>query len=269
MKPFRRIHFVELHDLDGTPRILRALHTESSWHMYRLFKAGKEYANLVSRALHLTNGQQKIIDLCAGSGGPLPFAQRELHQQGIHTQVTLTDLVPNVTAMRQSTQDNERLFGHDDCCKIDSSADSVDATAVREKGMRTIFNAFHHFRPELGKRILQNAVDSKSPILIVDTPRSLFNIFVLPFMSTLSLLLMTPAMWAGSPSRYFLRLLLTYVIPVLPFMMFWDSTVSYMRMYSRTEMFGMIDQVNGSQDYNWVIDFRKGMFGLQYTKNAA
>jgi hypothetical protein len=88
--------------------------------------------------------QHTIIDLCSGSGGPLPFVQRKLHQQGIHTRIILTDLVPNPGSFQRIKEENGHLLKAGDC-ELDYISESIDATNCKEQGIRTIFGAFHHF----------------------------------------------------------------------------------------------------------------------------
>jgi hypothetical protein len=264
-----RIQFVELHDLARTPAVLRLLHTEGIAFMYRLANAAQEYARVLTRALGQdsadaeTTQPRTIIDLCAGSGGPMPLVQRVLHEEGLHTHITLTDLVPNLPAF-QRIKDESRATSADDCCDLDFSTESVDATDCRVSGMRTIFGAFHHFPPALARRVLQNAVDTQSPIVIVDSRRSYFHVLVVPWLTTLFVLLSAPFNLRTSVPRYALRLLLTYLVPVLPFMMLWDSTVSFLRMYSPAELRALIGRLDDGQSFTWTIDVEAGRTGTQF-----
>ena len=51
MESLPRIDFVELHDLDRTPAVLRTLHTESIAFIYRLTDAAREYSQPLALAL--------------------------------------------------------------------------------------------------------------------------------------------------------------------------------------------------------------------------
>ncbi|WP_154697056.1 class I SAM-dependent methyltransferase [Lentzea guizhouensis] len=260
MESLPRIHFVELHDLDRTPPVLRTLHTESITTIYRLTDAAREYARPLARALR-EGADPRIVDLCAGSGGPVPLIQRRLHREGIHTSVTLTDLVPNVGAFERVEASNRRVLPS--CCSVDHESSSVDATDCRVPGTRTIYGAFHHFPPALARRMLQNAVDTRSPIVIVDTKRSWLYVLLFPFFTTLAVLLAAPFQRNPLP-RYLLRLVLTYLVPVLPFMMFFDSVVSFLRMYGRGELRSMVDGLDGTESFTWTIGVERGFTGAQY-----
>ncbi|HUQ57950.1 class I SAM-dependent methyltransferase [Lentzea sp.] len=255
-----RVDFVELHDLDRTPAVLRTLHTESITTIYRLTDAAREYSRPLALALR-SGADHRIVDLCAGSGGPVPLIQRRLHRDGIHTQVTLTDLVPNVPAFERVARQNRRRLPS--CCSVDHVPTPVDATDCRVEGTRTIYGAFHHFPPPLASRMLQNAVDTRQPIVVVDTRRSFVYALFFPFFLTLAVLLAAPFQRNPLP-RYLLRLALTYLVPVLPFMMFFDSVVSFLRMYGRAELRRMVDGLNGTESFTWTIGVEPGFTGAQY-----
>lgn len=261
MESLPRIDFVELHDLDRTPAVLRTLHTESIAFIYRLTDAAREYAPPLARALS-DGADHRIVDLCAGSGGPVPLIQRRLHREGVHTQVTLTDLVPNVPAFRRVQAENRRVLP-DECCSVGFVTEPVDATDCRVEGTRTIYGAFHHFPPPLARRMLQNAVDTRSPIVVVDTKRSFLYVLLFPFLTTLAVLLSAPFQRNPLP-RYLLRLALTYVVPVLPFMMFFDSVVSFLRMYGRAELRQLTESLTGTESFTWTIGVEPGFTGAQY-----
>ncbi|SES44978.1 hypothetical protein [Lentzea albida] len=256
MESLPRLDFFELHDLDGTPRVLRTLHTESILTIYRLTDAAREYSRPLELALR-SGADHRIVDLCSGSGGPVPLIQRRLHSAGVHTQVTLTDLVPNVHAFERVARNRPP------CCPVDHVPSPVDATDCRLEGTRTIYGAFHHFAPPLATRILQNAVDTRQPIVVVDTKRSWLYVLVFPFFLMLAVLLAAPFQRNPLP-RYLLRLALTYVVPVLPFMMFFDSVVSFLRMYGRAELRRMVDALRDTSTFTWTIGVQRGFTGAQY-----
>ncbi|WP_434448861.1 hypothetical protein [Lentzea sp. E54] len=261
MESLPRIDFFELHDLERTPAVLRTLHTESIAFIYVLTDAARTYARPLALALR-SGADHRIVDLCAGSGGPVPLIQRRLHAEGVHTQVTLTDLVPNVRAFERVAAENRRRLP-DSCCSVDYVTTPVDATDCRVEGTRTIYGAFHHFPPALATRMLQNAVDTRQPMVVVDTKRSFVYPLLFPFLLTLAVLVSAPFQRNPLP-RYLLRLVLTYVVPVLPFMMFFDSVVSFLRMYGRAELRRMVDGLDGTESFTWTIGVEPGFTGAQY-----
>jgi len=82
----------------------------------------------------------------------------------ISVQFTLTDKYPNIPAFERLSSRNP--------AGIRYIAAPVDATDVPENvtGLRTMFNAFHHFAPEPARLVLQNAVQARQPVGIFEIP---------------------------------------------------------------------------------------------------
>src|SRR5688500_1109344 len=100
-------------------------------------------------------------------------------------------------------------------------------------------------------------------MVVVDTKRSLLYVLVFPFLTTLAVLLSAPFQRNPLP-RYLLRLALTYLVPVLPFMMFFDSVVSFLRMYGRAELREVVDGLTDTGSFDWTIGIEPGFTGAQY-----
>jgi hypothetical protein len=111
----------------------------------------------------------------------------------------------------------------------------VDARKVPERlsGVRTVFDAFHHFRPDDARGILSDAARQKKPILIVEaTERSAPAVIGMLLFVPILVLVLTPfvrpfALW---------RLLLTYVVPIAVPLILWDGIVSCLRSYTPDEL---------------------------------
>ncbi len=126
-----RVHLVEIHDLPSCPPSLRDALTDFLAFTENLAGAYDPVAPLLRRALERTKAG-RIVDLCSGAGGPW---RRIASRVGVP--VLLTDLYPR----------NESVL------RVDARA--VPAGLI---GFRTIFTAFHHFRPEEARAILADAV---------------------------------------------------------------------------------------------------------------
>jgi len=117
------------------------------------------------------------------------------------------------------------------------------------KGLRTLFLTFHHFKPEDAKSILQNAVNSKSPIAIFEGQErsfaGLLALCLLPVSVLYSTLFIKPFKWK--------RLLFTYIIPLVPLFAWWDGIVSSPRTYSVEEMKAMISELENKDDFEWEV----------------
>src|SRR5690606_10735578 len=101
----------------------------------------------------------QIVDLCAGGGGPLLSILEQLERgHGVRVPVVLTDKYPNERAfLRAEAQRPGQVRG---------LRAPVDATEVPVtlKGVRTLFNALHHFRPAQARALFADAVHKGQPI---------------------------------------------------------------------------------------------------------
>lgn len=237
----RRRHLFELEDQTWFPALIRDAGSAYLEFMARFAGHGKAVAPLLFRALHRAH-ENRIIDLCSGGSGPLPTALAEIldrHDQAVAA--TLTDFYPNREAFERTTREHPM---------IDAIHEPVDAVRVPAdlEGLRTIFSGFHHFRPAQAKRILENAAEDRAPIAIFEIvarhPLALFGMFFAPLMTLLLMPFLRPFRWGWVP--------LTYVVPVIPFFIFWDGFVSCLRCYSLNELREMTQNLESS-DYDWEI----------------
>lgn len=245
----QRHHLFEWEDLPWCPAPIRDGCTD---YLRFMLHAGDSYAPIVpelTEALQQSRSP-KIVDLCAGGGGPWPRLLPALRAAGIESKVTLTDRYPNPTS-------SAALPG------VTYHTDSVDALAVPASlyGFRTLFSSFHHFTPDAGKALIQSAVEAGQPIGIFEaTQRSpLCILLMLP--TPLFALLATPFI---RPFRLS-RLLFTYVLPLIPFVILWDGLVSCFRTYTPDELKTMAASIPGSDRYIWEAGLAKGASPLPVT----
>jgi hypothetical protein len=197
---------------------------------------------LLKKILQHMNTTQ-IIDLCSGASGPWTYLQAQVIQEQGPITVTLTDKYPNIKTFERISKLSKG--------KIRYIAESIDATNVPTylKGVRTIFTGFHHFSPKFAKAILQNAVDQQVAICIFEfTERRLLNLLLTFVISPLTVFLTTPFMKPITFSRFFW----TYIIPVVPLAISWDSIISNLRTYSIQELREFTSTVKGDS-YIWEI----------------
>ncbi len=227
-----RLHLFEFNDQPWLPSIVRNALTAYLYVAYRSTPFGAMFSKRIATLLTL-NGSNRIVDLCSGSGGPIAIVHEELIRQGVTPEITMTDLFPNPSVKNGS---------------IDYWPQSVDARHVPHQltGMRTMFAAFHHFQRQDAVLILQNAFEERCPIAIFEvtarTPAGLVAIILNPF----GVLLMTPKI---RPVTWF-QIVFTYLIPILPLMIFWDGFVSQLRTYSSAEMKEMTLDIS-APGYEW------------------
>lgn len=197
------------------------------------------------------SGNDGIVDLASGGGGGLLWLNTELKKEIPNLKITLTDFYPNIPAFVQ-TQKQDSNFGYE--------TTSVDARNVPQHldGFRTQFLSFHHFKPDDAKKILQNAVDSRSAIGIFEAQERSFASIIAMILSPISVLLTTPFI---RPFK-FGRIVFTYLIPIVPILILWDGVVSSLRTYSVAEMRGLISQLDGKESFDWSVNREKNILYL-------
>jgi hypothetical protein len=180
------------------------------------------------------DGATEIVDLGSGSGGPVGLVVKELEERGFRPSVILTDLYPQSAGSQTSS--------------IAYWPEPVNAANVPAElpGIRTMFACFHHFRPEAARGILRGAFEQRRPICIFEgtsrTPAAIASALFIPLL----VLLLTPKVKPLSG----LRILFTYLVPILPLLMFWDGLVSHLRTYSVPEMEDFTHDL-AAPDYAW------------------
>ena len=226
-----RLHLFEFNDQPWLPSVVRNALTAYLYVAYRSTPFGLMFAKRVATLLSLT-GSNRIVDLCSGAGGPIAIVDAELKSAGVTPDITMTDLFPN-----------KNVDG-----PIPYWPESVDARAVPPQltGMRTMFASFHHFHAQDASQILRDAFDRRCPIGVFEvtarTPVGIIGAILIPF----GVLLMTPRI---RPLSLF-HVVFTYLIPILPLMIFWDGLVSQLRTYTPEEMKAMT-AVMSATDYEW------------------
>lgn len=237
----RRHQLVELEDLPGCPRAMRDGGTDwlrAMMNWTNVFASAAPKLREVMRA----TGTSRVVDLCSGGGGPWLTLERELAKSG-PIEVVLTDLYPNRDAF--------------DFCRKDSGdrirfrEQSIDATDVPPdlEGVRTLFNAFHHFPPDTARAILADAVKKQQGIAIFEVAgRRAMGLVAMPA-QLLAIVVLTPFV---RPFRWS-RLLLTYVLPVIPFIVAFDGVVSFLRLYLEDDLRALVDSVPGHERFTWEI----------------
>lgn len=238
----RRIQFFEMVDQPWWPPLIRDAQTDFLAFVLRM---GNQYAAAtpwLSLALNQCETDE-IVDLCSGGGGPWPRLVKALQAERQRpVSVCLTDKYPNVTALSAAV---DKAAGVLRFCPT-----SVDATCVPAdlSGVRTLFTALHHFPPAQVRAIMQDAVRQQGGLCVFEvTQRSILAI-ALTCVSPLTVLCVTPFI---RPFRLS-RLLLTYLIPIIPLVTLFDGIVSCLRTYSPTDLRALVDETS-SEAYMWHI----------------
>jgi hypothetical protein len=221
----RRLHLLELEDQPWFPRIVRDLATDYLQFIQTKFRLDRAMAPLVKRALAEGHTAQ-VVDLCSGGSGPLLLLVKDLAADGVPVRATLTDLYPNIPAFAGIADASGGL--------ITFVRTPVDARAVPATlpGLRTIFNGFHHLKPEDARAVLHAAAADRQPIAIFEVSERTVKTLISVLITPLAVWAVTPFM---RPFRWS-RLLLTYLLPLVPLTCLWDGVVSQLRAYTIEEL---------------------------------
>jgi len=244
-----RIHLFELEDQSWFPKSIRDVGTDFMRFVAEVAQPYRPVVPRLGRALAAT-GSPGILDLCSGGAGPAVAIRNQLAASGQKVPVTLTDKFPNKSAFEYVRQ----VTGGG----VDFIETPIDATAVPAHlpGFRTLFSGLHHFRPEVARHILQDAVDRRQPIGVFEitrrSPLHILGTALLPLAMLLSTPFIRPFRWS--------RLLWTYVVPVVPVFITWDAFVSCLRTYSVKELHELVDGLR-YENYSWEI-------GVEHTRPA-
>jgi hypothetical protein len=236
-----RVHLLEIEDQPWCPAPIRDGGTDFLEFTQKVANPFAPIAPKLAEAMKAT-GTSTVIDLCSGGAGPWEGLSKSLKAEGMEVEVQLTDLHPNEDAFERIERNSEG--------RIRGVREPVDATNVPSKvrGFRTLFNAFHHFRPDMARSILADAVHRGEGIGIFEgVERTPLAIASIPFMTATQFLFAPftrPFRWS--------RLFFTYVIPLIPVLIFWDGVVSCLRVYSPEELRALVAEL-GDTGYSWDI----------------
>jgi hypothetical protein len=246
-RSFGGARFFEFHDQKWFPKSLRDGVTDALQFILSLGRIYRPITPLLNDAVEASRAE-RIVDLCSGGGGPWLWLYRFLRASiGGHVEVCLTDKYPNIVAFENA----QRQTGG----QITFYRGFVDAAAIPRElsGFRTIFTSFHHFTPDEAVAILQNAADNAQGIGVFEAakrdPPTILSTVLMP----LAGLLTAPF---ARPFRIS-RLFWTYVVPVIPFVLFFDGVVSCLRAYSQKELSVLTAQVK-ADNYVWQIGEQSG-----------
>ncbi len=237
----RRVHLLEIEDQPWCPQPIRDGGTDWLHFMANTHKAFNAIAPKLREVMTRFDAD-RIVDLCSGGGGPWLSLAPLLARSG-RIDVCLTDFYPNLTAFLRIFSASRGRIGY--------CSDQVDATDVPAEldGVRTIFNAFHHFRPRQAQAILADAVRKRRPIVVVEGSDNRLLGIALILLMPLAMLAMTPRI---RPFRWS-RLLFTYLIPAIPLLGLFDGIVSMLRIYSPRELREMVARIPGHDRFEWDI----------------
>jgi hypothetical protein len=256
LKKHMRIHLFEFEDQKWFPDVIRKGMTDYLRYLLgNLLNFYKPIAPVIYEGLKHT-GSHCIVDLASGGGGAIDQIRKEVSAlAGASIPIIITDKYPNTQAYEYLKQ---RTGG-----EIDYISTSVDATNIPAdlKGFRVMFSAFHHFKPEAAKAVLQNAVDHNAGIAIFDGgDKNMLTIIGITLFHPFAFLIHTPFFRPFTFSRIFF----TYIIPLIPLCTIWDGAVSIMRLYTPKDLKRITAEINAPH-YIWKTGRVKHRSGLHIT----
>lgn len=236
-----RLHLFEIEDQPWCPGVIRDAMTDFLRFLMERFVPYRGAAAILARALAKT-GDESIVDLCSGGGGPwLDLIHHIPAAGGRPPRVWLTDRFPNLAAFARLRKASDGA--------MDGDAEPVSAMGVpaRLGGFRTLFTALHHFRPGDAHAILADAVRAGQGIAVFEvtrrTPLALLGAQFLPLLVLLFTPFIRPFRWS--------RLLWTYLVPVLPLAVWFDGTVSCLRTYTTEELRDLVEDLQ--EGFEWEV----------------
>lgn len=244
----QRQPWFEIHDSPWFPGYFRDLVTdalESVWNANRTYHpvAGR------LRAALQESGAACVVDLCSGGGGPWPALYNEV-AAGWPLSVQLTDLHPHAgLAGRTSTPPASSSSG------LAPVSQSIDARNVPAEltGFRTIFSSFHHFDPDDARALLADAFARREGIAVFEAAhrnaRTMLLIAGVPLLAMRTAARARPVRWS--------RLLFTWLLPVVPTVLYIDGLLSCLRSYSLDDLRELTAGLDGPH-YRWQIGEQPG-----------
>ncbi len=250
----KRYRFFEFEDYPWFPEALRTGMLDYLRFLIRLLRVYQSITPILLEVLEKT-GEKQVIDLGSGGGGPIQQVQQNLNFNNQPVTFILTDKFPNLDTwlyLREKTKGG-----------IDFYPAAVDAenVPVELRGVRTLFSAAHHFRPEQIKAILQAAVNQKQAICFFDGgDKNWFFLLGSLIVHPVVFFFCTPFLRPFKISR----IIFTYLIPLIPLTTIWDGCVSILRLYQPNELLQIAQSIQ-TKNYTWKAGKTRNNLGLHVT----
>lgn len=262
----KRIQLFEFEDFSWFPNFLRMPMTRYINAIHKMLGSAPELAKLLETGLK-ASGQREIIDLCAGSGGPMQDVMGILRKDGALQNIKLkhTDLYPNLAAASEINNNGDP--------NITYETQSVDATKLgqNQKGLRTMICSLHHMPPKVARQILEDAQNAQQPFCAFEISDNSFPKWIWWIAIPINYLMVFFITFTVKPMTW-QQIVFTYLIPLLPFFIAWDGAVSNARTYTLDDMDELLAGLE-SPNYRWEKGLIKGkakklyLMGMPITNN--
>ncbi|KAF2432000.1 hypothetical protein EJ08DRAFT_586122 [Tothia fuscella] len=211
-----------------------------------------------------------IVDFCSGAGGPIPTIERLVNEKRAEKgqkpiPFLLTDIRPHLEAWMAACAESDNLSfipQSVDATNPPIAVTSIQSSTTNANGNQNgrfssdtrIFRlyclSFHHFTDDLARKVLRSTVDTADGFAIIELQdRHLSSLllicgfFPLQFLTTLSWFWRDP-----------LHLFLTYIVPVVPFIVTFDGLVSCLRTRSFEEVMKLVGSEGNDKRITSTID---------------
>lgn len=247
----QRLHLFELEDFDWLPAPIRDGGTDFLDFAFDRIGFYDGVADKLVGLLRRT-AATRVLDLASGGGGGTLQLRRCVRAAGLPTEFLFSDRFPSEAGQARVQALGEATTRY--------SSEPVDAMSGGgdQPGLRTMSGALHHFTPEALRQIFAGIVQQRAPLAFFDIAPSpalrRMPIVFLPLAIALNGLMLIVASLLVTPLLRPFRLsrvLLTYVVPVIPILIAWDGTVSALRAYSPDEILALARSVPGADAYDW------------------
>lgn len=192
------------------------------------------------REVIVATGSSRILDLASGAGGPWRHLVARWADELPALHVTLTDIAPHASAV-------DRFGSVDGITYLPEPVSALELPHLPH-GIRTMFTALHHFdADEIRSIFLEAQRDRVGFAAFEATQRSIRGLLMTLAIPLLVLVLMPRV----RPVRT-LPLVLTYLPPLLPLLIWWDGLASTLRTYSVAELRALVEEI-AEPHYAWEV----------------
>jgi len=212
-------------------------------------------ASLLIRELGAFLPSYRFIDFCSGSGGPTPFIERAVNNHLAANKLppvdfVLTDLYPHIDAWHEITHHNPHITY--ESRSVDASQAPIELLrrGSGKQVMRLFSLAFHHFDDELARKILRDTVETSEGFAIFELQDRSFSSFVADSLLPLGVVLAAP--FYAQKWKSLALFVFTWLIPILPLVLFWDGYVSSLRTRDPDEVEVLL-RTCGADTSEWVM----------------
>lgn len=257
----KRIHYVEIHDLNICPSFIRDWGTNVIKLNYsmQLAQNGKKTTVIKECIPYITDILDKcnatiLLDLCSGAGGPCPVIQRHLNDQNdTHKDVKLisvimSDLYPAVKNWEDLCKEIENLsFIQQPMNALNIFKN--EQKLVNKNKVRSMFGSMHHFTQDQVQQILSDVIEENDGFFALE----LFNNDFIEYLVT-SIMLFFPInplirtfQMKPFPWKAFI------LFPVCSWIWMHDAYVSFARLHKKEQWLELANKCsqNKEKNYQW------------------